>query len=306
MLERLQSSDSRYVDTFKRDYSGVAEMHHLQLDFGDAAADGNAVLFLNGWMDWADGSTFLRLSRESEQGLVMPYVQVRDASGEWVTVIEDMGMPAGKAKTIAVDLSGLFLTRQRQVRIVTNLIIYWDEAFLGTNPEAPEVVITETFAQTAELDFRGFSEVIVHPKRLQPESFVYANRRFQFNWNPTPGRYTRFGNVKPLLDSVDDRMVIMGSGDELSLSFDAEAFPALHDGYTRTFLLKVDGWAKDGDPNTAFSQSVLPLPYHAMPEYPYQEPHRYPDGPEHTLYREHYLSREALRLIRPLTEGVQR
>ena len=35
----------------------------------------------------------------------MPYLQMQDAAGRWKTVIEDMGMPAGKPKTIAVDLA---------------------------------------------------------------------------------------------------------------------------------------------------------------------------------------------------------
>jgi hypothetical protein len=31
----------------------------------------------------------------------------------------------------------------------------------------------------------------------------------------------------------------------------------------------VDGWAKDRDANTAYSQTVEPLPYRSMPGYPY-------------------------------------
>ena len=38
-------------------------MHHLDLDFGKAAPDNRAVLILNGWVDWADGSTFLAASQ---------------------------------------------------------------------------------------------------------------------------------------------------------------------------------------------------------------------------------------------------
>jgi hypothetical protein len=110
--------------------------------------------------------------------------------------------------------------------------------------------------------------------------------------------------VQSLLDVIDDRLVIMGSGDELRLRFDAAALPALPSGWRRDFLLTVDGWAKDGDANTAHSQSVEPLPYHAMPQYPYAAPDSYPTGGEHTLYREHYNTRPALRLIRPLTEGL--
>ena len=123
-------------------------------------------------------------------------------------------------------------------------------------------------------------------------------------WNPTPGRYTRYGDVAELLATVDDRFVVMGSGDEVSLSFDAQALPPPPAGWRRDFLLVVDGWAKDGDANTAHSQTVGPLPYHGMPQYPYDEPHAYPDTPEHRLYQEHYLTRPALRLIRPLTEGT--
>ena len=35
-------------------------------------------------------------------------------------------------------------------------------------------------------------------------------------WNPTPGHYTRYGAVRPTARrEPDDRMVIMGSGDEV-------------------------------------------------------------------------------------------
>jgi hypothetical protein len=55
------------------------------------------------------------------------------------------------------------------------------------------------------------------------------------------------------------------------LNTTAASLPALKNGWTRDFLLKVDGWAKDADANTAFSENVLPLPFHAMSGYPYKE-----------------------------------
>ena len=60
----------------------------------------------------------------------------------------------------------------------------------------------------------------------------------------------------------------MGSGDEMRLDFDAGALPPLPAGWRRDFLLLFDGWAKDGDANTAFSQSVEPLPFHGMSQLP--------------------------------------
>jgi hypothetical protein len=62
----------------------------------------------------------------------------------------------------------------------------------------------------------------------------------------------------------------------------------------------VDGWAKDRDPNTAFSQGVEPLPFHAMSTYPYPDKERYPADEAHRMYRSTYNTRPALRLIRPL------
>ncbi len=70
-------------------------------------------------------------SQETKEGLILPYLQVKDAQGKWKTVIEDMGIPAGKPKTISVDLTGKFLSASREVRIVTNLCVYWDEIFLS-------------------------------------------------------------------------------------------------------------------------------------------------------------------------------
>ena len=304
VLPRLLQRDRMYPDNFRRDYNGVAELHHLDLDFGNAARDGRAVLILNGWVDWADGSTFLRAAQESKAGLILPYLQVKNARGEWQTVIGDMGIPAGKPKTIAVDLTGKWLSASREVRIVTNLCVYWDEIFLSQNSGAPEARMTTVEANLADLHFRGFSKPKIDAARKQPEAFDYQEWMPASNWNPTPGKYTRYGDVRPLLDAVDDRLVIMGSGDELRLLFPANALPVLPTGWRRDFLLRVDGWAKDGDFNTAFSQTVTPLPFHAMSAYPYPASQHFPDDAEHRAYQEQYNTRPALRFIRPLGPGA--
>jgi len=292
--------DRVYADGFERTYSGVAERHTLDLDFGTAAPQNRAVLILSGWVDWADGSTFLGAMQEQPGGLVFPFLQVKDKEGVWQTVIEDMGIPAGKPKTIAVDLTGKFLSDSREVRIVTSLCVYWDEIFLSEDTGAPNVRMTLVEATTADLRFRGFSLPVIDPERKQPEHFDYQTRLPLSMWNPTPGRYTRYGNVQPLVAELDDRMAVMGSGDEIQAFFPADALPPLAEGWTRDFLLYVDGWAKDADANTAFSQTVEPLPHHGMSRYPYPPEENYPGDGEHNLYREYYNTRPGLRLIRPL------
>ena len=51
----------------------------------------------------------------------------------------------------------------------------------------------------------------------------------------------------------------------------------------RDFVLIGDGWNKDGDYNTAFSKTVLPLPSHAQPSYD-TPPGELEDDP---VYRQH-------------------
>jgi Flp pilus assembly protein TadD len=298
VLARVRAKDRAYPDDFSRNELGTADLHWLTLDFPRQAKSSKAVLVLNGWVDWADGSTFLAAAQQSKAGLIPPYLQARDASGRWVTIDADMGMPDGKPKTIAVEVQ--FPSGARQLRIVTNLCVYWDEIFLIDSQAPPPLRRTAMRLSSAELRFRGFSATRIHPERKQPDEFIYASVSPSSHWNPTPGNYTRYGEVGELLETVDDRFVIMGSGDELQLRYDARALPPLLPGWTRDFLLKVDGWAKDRDANTAYSQSVMPLPFHGMSRYPYPPTEQYPKDIIHSEYQERYNTRPALVLIRPL------
>ncbi len=305
VLPKLLQKDRQYADTFKRDSVGVAETHTLDLDFGPGTArDNKAVLIMNGWVDWADGSTFMAAAQEGKGGLIPPYLQVKNSRGQWQTVIEDMGMPDGKPKTISVDLTSKFLSSSREVRIVTNLCLYWDEIFLSEDSGQPQVQMTKVPVESADVRFRGFSDSKISPERKQPEQFFYSVVTPTSYWNPTPGPYTRYGDVRELVESPDDRFVVMGSGDELRVRFAASPLPPLRSGWTRDFLLKVDGWAKDRDANTAYSQSVEPLPFHAMSQYPYPAREHFPSDPIHEAYRSEYNTRPALRLIRPLACGA--
>jgi hypothetical protein len=222
----------------------------------------------------------------------MPYLQMQDVAGRWLTVNPDMGMPAGKPKTIAVPIR--WISESRKLRIVTDLCIYWDEIFLSDAAAAPNARLTTLAATMADLHFRGFSASRIDPQRKQPDTFFYSPISPTSYWNPTPGHYTRYGDVLDLLRTPDDRFVIMGSGDEMTLKFEAPAPPP--PGWTRDFLLKVDGWAKDRDPNTAHSTTVEPLPFHEMSRYPYLPSERHPDAE----YQRRYNTRPALQLIRPL------
>jgi len=287
VLHQLLRRDRTYPE------AGAIEIHF------DTITPDNSLLILSGWVDWADGSTFLAYSQQDPRGLMMPRLEALDSHGRWRTILDDMGMPAGKPKTIAVDLKDKLRPGERRLRIVTNLALYWDEIFL-TADAGQHARTTTLLPSHAGLNFRGFSRALIHSQRKQPEMFFYNNPLPVSMWNPTPGLYTRYGDVRELTLSPDDRFLIMGSGDELQLQFDASALPPLPPGMRRDFLLAVDGWAKDRDANTAFSQSVEPLPFHNMTRYPYPDHERFPDTEAHNAWRRLYNTRPALRLIRPL------
>ena len=293
VLARVSARDETYADTFKRTYRNTAEMHSLTLDF--AGAPDRLRLFLHGWVDWSSASVIVGASQTQGQALAPPVLQVRNAAGDWETVVSDLGLPGGRSRTISVDIE--FGSESREVRLVTNMCLYWDEVFAAVNSERPEVRVTEMPTASAELRFRGFSRNITYPERGQPESFIYAEVSPVSTWNPNSGLYTRFGKVAPLLESEDDRLVVMGAGDEVALRFSAVSLPALKAGWRRDFILKVDGWAKEREPNTAFGDSVDPLPFHQMSGYPYTTDERFPGL---RAFRDEFLTRPALKLIRPL------
>ena len=87
--------------------------------------------------------------------------------------------------------------------------------------------------------------------------------------------------------------VIMASGDALGVRFDATALPPLPEGWRRDFLVFLDGWAKDRDPNTVEALYVEPLPFHGMSAYPYGEDERFPDDEAHRRWRREWNTRDA-------------
>ena len=104
------------------------------------------------------------------------------------------------------------------------------------------------------------------------------------HWPPFPasgpsGRLTRYGDVTDLLRAADDRFVIFGPGDDLSVRFDAGRLPSLPDGWKRSYVLRTRGYCKDASPFTAHGETVEPLPFRAMTNYPYpaSEKHPHPD-----------------------------
>jgi hypothetical protein len=71
-------------------------------------------------------------------------------------------------------------------------------------------------------------------------------------------------------------------------------------GWKRDFFLYLHGWAKDGEPNTAFARSVEPMPLRRMSNYPYEKAEYSPRDEAYQQYLKEYQSRPGYTLIEPL------
>ena len=172
--------------------------------------------------------------------------------------------------------------------------IYWDQVRVGTKVDTAGFTRTVMSPLRADLHERGFSAEL-KPDGREPISYDYQRVSTASPWKSMIGRYTRTGDVGPLLARTDDMFVIAKPGDEIALSFDASSLPPVADGWTRTFLLVADGFSKEMDINSASPDRVGPLPFHGMTGYPYGAREGYPDSKDHRDYQARYNTRPVLR-----------
>jgi hypothetical protein len=277
------ASDSRFIDFAGRGaYQGITRTHSVEMALPDAAPrTGPLWLIAHGWIHPTDSSINVAIGQgvhPAPEGLSL---HVADQTGRFREVRAGLGFPAGKDKTILVDLTGVFgATGPRRLRLATNLEIFWDRLGWAIGRPDAELRTRRLELTSADLSYRGYS-VTGQSSPSAPERPSYTLAGTGARWRDLEGYYTRFGDVRPLLTAVDDRYVIMNAGDELRLRF-PEA-PPPPSGFVRDFVAIADGWEKDGDYNTSFSRTVLPLPTHRTGRYD-APPGRLEDDP---VYRQH-------------------
>jgi len=263
----VKTLDGQALDDFGRgQYQGLTRDHYLEVDLGDEAPrTGPLYLIAQGSIHDTESSLNVAITQGQRWRAHGMSLEVSDGKGGWVTAQDNLGFPAGRKKTVVFNLTNIFRAgTPRKVRIRTNLEIYWDALHWAQGaPEAP--VKTRTITPAADLHYRGYS-VIHRPDAGAPEiPDYYAMLGRKQQWRDLIGYYTRFGQVDELLNKIDDRYVIVASGDELSMRFKEQPPPPA--GWVRDFVIVGDGWIKDGDFNSTFSKTVLPLPYHAKDLY---------------------------------------
>jgi hypothetical protein len=293
--ESLREIDRVYAYSPRKDrrFFGYCEEHALVLEFGEELAalepGRPTYLFLGGSLEYPYSQTNFA-SQQAGVTWDPPRVERQEPDGSWTALVPDAGAPGGMARTIAVDLTGALPSGPVTLRLVTTLELYFDRVFLAQDlgPEGLEVRTVPL--QRAELRRLGFPQEY-SPDGRDPRIYSYDSIEASFGFQRLPGSYTRYGDVRELLGDFDDRYVVMATGDEIALDFDATALPEPAEGMARTWVLVSHAWCKDMDIHSVGPGTVEPLPFAGMSGYPYPEGESYPWSDDARAWQERYNTR---------------
>ena len=268
VTERVVARDTRAVDGFaRRRWLGYAEDHAVTLEFGEVLRGGGDGwhLVLAGWTEYPYPESMYAATRAGVP-LNGPVVERLAADGATWEPVCDLGFPAGLPRVMTRKLPTL-KPGPCTLRISTNMQVFWDEIVLArAEPAAGVGTVTPLGVAGATLAHRGFIKEVRPPEGTpvgyddgQTEAVAVTK------WK---GHLTRLGDVTPLLAAADDRFVLCGPGDEVTVRFDAAKLPPLPPGWERSFVLRTWGYCKDTSPTTVTGGEVGPLPFRGMPSYP--------------------------------------
>jgi hypothetical protein len=291
----------------REQYRGMARPWTLDLEFDpERVRDAKKLrLFLTGWLNWSNASANMAAAYHPRVQFLPPLVQVPDGQGGWRDTGPPVGFPAGKSKTMALDLTEIMVREDPRIRLLCTLQLYWDRIVLATDDDDAPMIQTPIELSSANLWERGFSAPLNSEGSDTPEDFTWDRVALFGRWDQHPGNYTRYGDCLELLEEIDDRFVILGSGDCLTLRFPASGLPELPVGWRRDWLIFFDGWAKDRDPNTIDALTVEPLPFHGMSGYPYAATESFPTDDVHSAWRSEWNTRPARRWVPDLTTPIR-
>jgi hypothetical protein len=284
----------RYFGDFKAlSFAGFTEPHSLELDLGEPYRGGPLWLLMHGEIEYFTATSMYAADQAHIQPFA-PYVEALvasgvDTKGKWVRVIDDLGFPAGGPRTMTADLTGKLPPGTQRIRLTTNLQIYWDNILISRTSQNQSARLTPAPLSRADLSFHGFPLKI----ETQPPGnvkYIYENVSATGPYTRPAGAYTRYGDVRPLLNASDDKFAVFGSGDEVALDFDPANLPVLPQGWVRDYFFAAHGYEKDMDFYAYRGDTVEPLPFRDMVNYPYPGK-SFPADPEHLNYRLEYNTR---------------
>jgi hypothetical protein len=263
-------------------------LNQLTVDLGNLSYAKQIKLVINGMVDWGapepyydwiDGFKAAAANGQVPNGTQIypaPYMEVKDANGNWIRVPQDKQMPTPSdfnTRTFVVDLTGLFPkdVSDYQIRINNFFNVTFD--YIGIDVTAQQNITVQKISPTATLSQGWDTE------------------------SNSSGSFTRYGDVTALVHDADDMYVIGRQGDKVSLEFSVNNLGAPAQGMERDYFFFVACWFKDPPENWGygFSYTVDPLPFIGMSGFPYLTNESYPYDSSHLAYLAEYNTRVVVR-----------
>ncbi|MEM8884368.1 MAG: FG-GAP-like repeat-containing protein [Planctomycetota bacterium] len=303
--KQLTVRDRKHAVVFDKlrakQYEGLAHPWSIELDFGDVAASERLLLVMDGWVEFPTASASIAQSQSKTVRFQPPVLDWKQPDGTWKRIHDDPGFPAGKMKSVLVDLTGKVPAGAMVLRVSSTQRLHWDSFFLATGPDQ-EMRLTRLPLRSAVHGFHGVGVRIEDPAGELPWQYSHDEHVTFHRWDQMPaGMLTKYGDVKALLKTIDDRYPVLATGDRIEMVFDATALPPLPDGWVRDYCFTTEGWVKDADMNQASRESVRPLPFHGMSQYPYDEAKESHPHPEWVA---EWFTRPARELVNPEALGA--
>lgn len=258
VLAQLREADLVAVDPGEPDrrFAGLLKapaelILTFDQDLGTLAAP---VLRFDGWVEYGYSQTYFAAW---QAGLAAESVGLDILTPEgWQSWLPAWGYPAGMPRSGSLPLGNL-PADTFSLRLVTNQEIYWDQLVVVEAEPAESIQVHALPLRAARVSKTGFPRRTNLSQRVP--TYDYSQREPFWDTEYHEGMYTALGPAYPLVAEHDNNLAIIGPGDELELQFDS-ALPALPEGWTRTFVVDLKGWAKDMDLYTRDGRTLGPLP----------------------------------------------
>jgi len=250
VTEALRERDGKLVEGFELDrrFIGFAHDHFVELEF-EKELEGETMIVADGWIEYPYSQTMFAAWQAGVSYKAVS-VEAMGPDGNWSVVLDQVGYPAGMSRQMVIPLAKDRLPKNcRKIRLSTNQEIYWDRIFIAFPEHCPQARRVELPLAEAKLAATGFAQ----RKSGRRPDYDYGKRLPLWDTRAQEGYYTRFGDVKELLQNADDAVAIFGPGEEAELEFTGQPGEGI-------FVLELKGWCKDKDLLTKDGQTVEPLP----------------------------------------------
>lgn len=254
VTKQAQYTDKKAIEILNADHRflGLVDEQIITMDFAQTLK-GNYQFILNGWVEYGYSQTMFAAWQAGQiaQAPTLEYL----INGEWKVLLKEFGYPAGMPRNASVPI---FIPEATQkLRIRTNMEIYFDQLGLAQLGKPESLTHHELILHSAELKQLGFPQRRNNQQRVP--SYDFSQIQPFWDTRYMQGAYTQLGEISELLQHTDNAVAIIGAGEGIEIKF-KDDLPKLQAGYTRHYLLKFKGWAKDMDILTKQGETLAPIP----------------------------------------------